>query len=276
MRLKTALTFALALVVILGVGVGTIGRSSGRAGNDNRTSYTPVLTHQTVVAGAHTPENVIAAIIHRYGGTRVAGAAIGSAPAIPGIRPGLWLRFSVDQLAGDDILRPEWEANLVSGAISDALATYHLAPLAGTRIDVTRPDGQVQEDASGGVGDILSGQSFSSESDSAIVARLRSELASAGLAAVSIDLLHADQPAPVVIAKTDSPAVAAADARQTIRALFGADPPYYEGYYFEVMDSSGDPVFIQTAAFRLGVGGQWVNPSYAGVTSLIQTAHHTF
>jgi hypothetical protein len=93
---------------------------------------------------------------------------------------------------------------------------------------------------------------FSDGSDADIKASLAAELAQQHLAPVSIDVLRAAQPAPVVVAMTSNPRRAARDANTTIGALFGVNPAKYEGYYLEIRDTNSKPVLIESAAFRSG------------------------
>jgi hypothetical protein len=255
-------------VVIVAVAAGVIGLARGGAAGGDRSAYTTNLTHQTVVPGAVSASEVISGIVKRSGASHILSTKIIPAPSIQGVRPGLWLNYLVQQKSGESVLRPEWEADLTVGAISDALEAAHLGTVAGVHVDVQKPDGTIAYNASGGMGDILPGQSFDAGSDTAIIASITSGLNAAGLTPDTISVLHADQPAPVVVATTADPQAAAKAAAQTIQTIFGQNPPKYEGYYFEVRDARGAVVLIQTEAFRTGASAQWVNPSVAAVSSL--------
>jgi hypothetical protein len=266
---------AVAIVGVLAT-AGTIGAlltraHTGGAAPSDRTAYTHRLGHHTVVPGAGNLSEILSAIKARYGGHDILSAV----PCVargPNPRPGHWLHFVVAAPAQDErATRPEWEADLVEGAVADALATSTkgLGVVGDSRIDLRLPDGRLVPDAGGGMGDIQPGQTFSSASTSEIEAAIGSELARRNLTPISIDVLHADQPAPAVVARTDDARGAARAANGTIRALFGIDPPTYEGYYLEVRDGNDRPVLVASAAFRSGSGRLWLRPDVEDVASLV-------
>jgi hypothetical protein len=269
------LILAAATVVCLAI-AGTIGAllarpHAGGAEPSNRIAYTHSLGHRTTVPGATNLPEILSAITARYGGHDILSAAPG-VPRGPNPRPGHVLHFVVAAPAQDErATRPEWEADLVEGAVADALATSAkgLGVVADARIDLRLPNGTLMPDASGGMGDIQPGQSFSSTSTSDIEAAVRTELARRNLRPISIDVLHADQPAPAVVARTDDARAAARAANETIRALFGIDPPKYEGYYLEIRDGKSLPVLVASAAFRSGSGRLWLRPDVEDVASLV-------
>jgi hypothetical protein len=262
----------LALVATAGTIGALLARAhSGGAAPSDRTAYSHRLGHRTTVPGATSLPEILSAIKARYGGHDVLSVAPG-VPRGPNPRPGHWLHFVVAAPAPDErATRPEWEADLVEGAVADALTTSakSLGVVADSEIDLRLPDGTLVPDASGGMGDIQPGQSFSSESTSDIEAAIRTELARRNLTPISIDVLHADQAAPAVVARTDDARGAARAANGTIRALFGIDPPKYEGYYLEIRDGKDRPVLVASAAFRSGSGRLWLRPDVEHVASLV-------
>jgi hypothetical protein len=135
-------------------------------------------------------------------------------------------------------------------------------------IDLQLPDEKTLPDVGGGMGDIVPWQAFMAPSDDAIRSSITHGLAQAGLNLTSFEVLRASQPAPAVVATTTDPKGTAALASQIVRSLFGQNPPFYEGYYFEVRDTKGQPVFVQSTAFRTGAGRLWISPSVADVASL--------
>lgn len=196
--------------------------------------------------------------------------SVGSPPAVAGMRPGVWLNFSVPVSGSGtaaQTIRPAWAADLVQGAIADAFVQNGLTPVSGSRITGVLSDGS-SVDLGGGMGDVAAGQSFSDDNVATIEQRIKSALASSALQPVSLEVLHAAQPAPALVVETKNPAAAAADANSTIEELFGQDPPLYEGYYLEIDDAQGSPILIQSASFRTGSGRQWVDPRYAADSSL--------
>jgi hypothetical protein len=268
MKRLLAISCLVAMTAVGGaLGVRQITASTSKA--SDRIQFTHVLGHSPAVGGS-THSDIIAGVFKRYGGQDVVSVSEEGAPAQPGPRPaGIWLHFVVavpSREVGTD--RAQWEADLIEGAIADALASSGTT-VGGSTIDWRLPDGTILPNQGGGMGDIVPGQTFSNASDASITATLKKGLADNGLIPTSIAILHADQAAPAVIAVTSDPRAAAAAASSTIRALFGQNPPFYEGYYFEVRDLSGKPLFIQSASFRSGSGRQWVDPSLADVTSLL-------
>jgi hypothetical protein len=195
----------------------------------------------------------------------VSGVAVGSPPDG---RPGVWLDFSARLGSDQDIERTGWECDLVEGAIADALNQQDLGHVTGSTIDAVLPNG-THEDIGGGMGDVKAGQSFTNASDASIQSELSTTLKADNLTPVSINILHADQPAPAVIAETADPKEAATSAASTVKALFGGShPPTFEGFYFEVLDTSGNPLFALSYAYRSASGRQWVTRSLADTFSL--------
>jgi hypothetical protein len=245
------------------------GSGAGGAASGDRTAYTKKLDHDASIPGATTLPKILAAVVARYGGHLVVTAEPGVARG-PRPRKGPWLHFVVAAPARDErVARPEWEADLVEGAVSDALEASTGETIADSRMDLRLPGGDVVEDASGGMGQIAPGQNFTNASDADVKADLGAQLVRYGLTPVSIDVLHADQPAPAVVATTTDARRAARDANEIIRALFGVNPPTYEGYYLEIRDEKAAPVLIETAAFRAGSGRLWVRPDVEDVASVV-------
>jgi len=241
----------------------------GGAASGDRTAYTKKLDHDASIPGATTLPEILAAVVARYGGHFVVSAEPG-VPRGPRPRKGPWLHFVVAAPARDErVARPEWEADLIEGAVSDALEASTGDVIADSRMDLRLPGGEVVKDASGGMGQIAPGQDFTNASDAEVKASLGAQLARYGLAPVSIDVLHADQPAPAVVATTGDAGRAARDANEIIGALFGTNPPTYEGYYLEIRDGKAAPVLIETAAFRSGSGRLWVRPDVEDVASVV-------
>ena len=256
------------LLAVVGVAASLLVRSrEGGSATGDQNAYAR-LGHEATIPGATTLPQIAAAVMGRYGGHAVLAVGAG-APRGPKPREGRWLHVVLAAPAEDErIARPEWEADLVQGAIADALEATTGERVVDVRLDLKLPDGTIIKDASGGgMGDILPGQNFSTASDDAIRADITAGLAGQGLAPVSIEVLRADQPAPAVVAETSNARQAAKDANETIRALFG-NTPRYEGYYLEIRDGKADPVLIAAAAFRSAAGTVWLRPDVEDVASL--------
>jgi hypothetical protein len=255
----------IACVLAAAAAFGSTKLLAGSPGS-NDTSYTDALGHRISVPANLTPAQVISTIANRSGSSTIRSAGLGSAPNVPGARPGIYLHFVVDADAADQTaIRAEWGADLVEGAVADAFAFGGQGRVVGSTIDLSLPNGSVLPDVTGGMGDITPGQDFSSASDEQIKSTLAAALNNDGLTPVSIDILHADQPAPAVVAETNDPEGAAAKVDQTLHDLFGMNPPIYEGFYFELRDSGGTPLVIASAAYRAGAGRSWTNPQVADV-----------
>ncbi|HEX5174244.1 MAG TPA: hypothetical protein VFV91_08890 [Gaiellaceae bacterium] len=223
----------------------------------------------TIPSSASTPAAIVSAIANRAGLGKALRVSLTNSPS-QATRQGSSLNFDVatdGSVAGN--IHAAWMADLVQGAIAEAFVARGMQPVIGSTVTGDLPNGQTV-DLQGGMGDVAAGQSFSSDSDAAIQQHLEAVLAQANLTPVSITVMHIGQPAPAVIVKTSDPSSAAAAAATTIRALFGANPPLYEGYYFEIDSAGGTPIIAASASFRTGAGRQWVDPSVAATSSLIQ------
>jgi hypothetical protein len=161
---------------------------------------------------------------------------------------------------GPAAVRPYWEAELLGGALLDELHSHGHRPLSSVQIAVRLPDGTTRE-VGGGIGNVVSGQQFSTASDQSIADRIRSGAAAAGLTVRSIKFVHPLQAAPVVVLQTTDVAGFAERSyqTQTFEQILG-DFTNYEGWYLEVDDTDGAPVTIVTGVGRLGTGQRWVRP----------------
>ena len=259
-------------IVSVAVGAG-VARGTGLWGSNRSgvapSRYTDDLGHVTAVPPGSSAQEIVDFIMKRYDGSGIVSAKVGAPPSVPGQRAGIWLNFVIRSPGADErSAHAGWEADLVEGAVADALQENGLNGIAGSTIEGILPSGAIAP-MGGGMGDVSPGQDFSQASDPQIKSLLEAGLERVHLTPVSIEVLHADEPAPAVIASTTDPAAAAKDASSTIRRLFGKDPPMYEGYYFEVRDQSGHPLFIQSTAFRSGAGSLWVDPTVQKDVSLL-------
>lgn len=200
----------------------------------------------------------------------IASASLGAAPpdfeltdraveAPPELKDGKWLYFTVKAQSDSwEAIRSVWEADLVAGVFRDAMHALG-ETLFATRIALALPDGRVVDSSFGGLGDVTFHQQFDSPDLASSDEELRDLASREGLKVLSIDYLKIDQIAPILVLETSEPARVVHDSGQLVLKLFG-DPPRYEGYYLEVRDSGGDPVFVQSTAFRAGAGRWWVRP----------------
>jgi hypothetical protein len=258
---KRNLIFVAAAASTVGLGLA-LGSAFGGQSSPAPIAYTPTIGHTSSLRGADTPGKIISAIVAMAGAHDISRAELAAPPPASGAPSGTYLHFTVDAPAADQRAdRGEWEAAVLAGAVADAFVSHGFPRIVGATVDVRLADGKVVPNVSGGMGDVVPGQSFSDASDNAIASEVRSKLPAFGLTPVSISILHADQPAPAVVAKTSNPTAAAANAEATVISLFGRQPPHYEGYYLEVEDSSGNPVYIASASFRSGIGGTWFRDS---------------
>lgn len=264
----TKRTIALALIAAFAIVGGiaiAVGVGSGGAANGDSIAFSPTLGHRTTAPNG-PPGQVIAAIVSRAGAGHLLKAGLGAKPNLPGAQNGIYLHFVLAaESTNEESIRSEWEADVVQGAVADALAEHGQQPVVGSSMDLLLPNGATAPNVTGGMGDVTVGQSFSSANDHDIKTALANALSARGLTLRSISILHADQPAPAVVVTADDPAAAVAASQQTVSEVFGQAPPTYEGFYFEIDDASGAPIAIDSAAYRSGAGRSWVAPAYSTV-----------
>ena len=224
-----------------------------------------------------SPAGILAGILARVNNPSVSRAALGGPPSwahesedptvpnSPDFAKSRWLYITVKAPVETEeaTTRPLWLGNLITGALRDELYSSAQAPLRSSIVSLRIGDGHQVELAGGGIGAVTPGQVFSSASDQQIRQQITAAAQTAGLTVDSIDIVHADQPAPAVVVTTSDPQAAAANPDAVLTSLFG-EPGTYEGEYLEVRAADGTPVFVQGSAFRTGVGQRWVNPTFAG------------
>ena len=269
------------LLALAGLAVGAFARGGGSTPTDTTTGsavhYSTKPLDVPQAKGNASPQQTLDDIVANVGGNTIASAKLGGPP--PDLQPsedpnaphpkgwdaGRWLYLLVD--APDNspagTTKPIWIANLVVGALRDELFKNQNAPVISSRISVQLPDGTILRNIGGGVGDVELGQVFSSASDSDIRNSINAAASTAGYTVDSIDIMHADQPAPAVVLVTDDPSAAATDPDSLLTAIFGP-PGTYEGEYLEVRGPDGTVALIQGSSFRTGVGQRWVNQAFGG------------
>jgi hypothetical protein len=269
MRIRSKSFVVAAFTIAIGAAIAGVAVGAGGDGSA-KVSYTPNHGHRPpVLPASSTPDQVVSAVLARAHAPTVVTAKLESPPAVPGIRAGQYLHFVVAIPADDERdMRAKWEADVIAGALADTFADRGASPIVGTVIDGKLPDGTIVPAIGSGFGDIVNGQDFSNSDPSHLKAAVAQALSGVGLRPITVDVLSADQAAPAVVAETSDPVTAATNAAETIRAVFGTNPPNYEGFYLEVRDQAGKPVFIESAAYRSGVGRQWFSPQVKDIISV--------
>jgi hypothetical protein len=184
---------------------------------------------------------------------------------------GPWMYVEVTQVDGASGVLPTWEAKLL------AAAYYHSAQAAGltretgfyifdTPSCLTGVDDNSCDASGGPIGDnnvIPEGAKSpvpfdpTAASAATVTGSISSSLQNAGLNVTSITIDSIDgHPVPVVIAESADP-TAFVDKNPTDASLFGSEPNDFEGIYFELDNSSGNPVLERSFASRIGAGVSW-------------------
>jgi hypothetical protein len=233
-------------------------------------SYAPTSGLTVTIPSGATAQTLLNNVVKSFGGNAIISAEMTTTPAwalepeagsaAPPRTPGPWAHFLVSGSsagAGEDL--GVWEANIVVGALRDEMNTAGLSALDGCDISVQLPNGQVIDKQGGGIGNIAYGQDFSVTSATAATRQIAAAAAQQGLTVKSISSLRPLEPTPILITSTDDPTTVVNEAVQIEHEIFGSVGTY-EGYYFEIDDSSGAPVLIMAQAFRAGVGESWLRP----------------
>lgn len=275
-RSRAALVLASVCLVAAIVGaVSALGNSTRGRTTLFAYSYRAALTHHT--RSGVSPASALSSIVSSVDDSSVASAVLGGPPpglhesddpSVPnsvGFNNSLWLYVTVKAaaLTPEATTRPLWLGNLITGALRDELYSAGQKPLYSSEVSIELPNATLDADVGGGIGGIEPGQVFSSASDASIRATLTASAAAAGYSIDSLDIVHADQPAPALVVTTTNPQAAAANPDAVLTAIFGP-PGTYEGEYLEVHAEDGTLVFVQGSAFRTGVGQRWINPVYTG------------
>jgi hypothetical protein len=150
-----------------------------------------------------------------------------------------------------------WEANVVIGAVHDAMHRARAGTVMGSTTTVVDNGGRVI----GRFGSAMmstGAASVHADSATAIVASIRTRANAAGLRLIRV---HASRPLGVAIsvtATTSHPsAFIAATARAALVEHIFSAPRSYDGFYLRVVDPMGRLVLIQDVATRVGAGDLW-------------------
>ncbi len=238
------------------------------------------IRHARTAAGvAPTADGIVSAAVAKLRDGAIVDAQLGPSPAEASGGDGASSASGVDlskekfldvtvpapapaPALGAAAVRAEWLAQLLGGSVNDDLVASRLGDLASVLVSVRLPSGEVVK-VSGGYGNVVPEQRFSTERLTDLETGLRSGMASVGLKVEQMNFEVPMQAAPVIIATTADPAgfVAAAQSKETFTQMLG-DYRNLEGWYIEVRDSQGWPVWISAVANRTGVGIGWTRPDF--------------
>lgn len=234
-------------------------RFAARVGNVQAFTGTPsvvlsdVAAHLPLVSNTATTQVTIPA----SPGPSAAGAAV------QGLR--VTYDLAVNSTDGANISQALWEGDMFVGAAADEYYARGFGNLVDANGTLVTPDGGLQA-IGGGVGHVVRGQIFAS-----IPADIASSVSTAasgvGLHSVQVETLPVIQSALIIHAVSDSPAsdVAAFRSQGGLDYLLGQPATNFEGVYFEIDDSAGNPVDIVWYAPRDGSSGWWAAP-YLGLS----------
>lgn len=154
-----------------------------------------------------------------------------------------------------------WKAELLAGALRDIAVAKGLTTVDNFEVDQLLPDGSAKP-VDSGFGNVVPDEVFDTSSKATMRPRISAGLQSVDLSPISIDFAQGIQDAPVVIAKTTAPqkTIDASTDPTFWRQALGGDPLDYEGYFIEIVDASGNPVLISSAAHRAGSSSAWIQP----------------
>lgn len=181
--------------------------------------------------------------------------------AAPNFIDGVWLYVTVDSPSATPNPLPHrqiWEAQLVAGALRDALHAAGKRPLYNVQIDVHLAGGKVLSNATSGLGNVSFNRRFENDSLESVRDRVLAVAPSLGLHVAKVELVEAENPAPAITMILDSDPAEIIEQRASLAAKLFGDPVRYEGYFLEIKDAVGEPVMVLTASLRAGVGMTWI------------------
>jgi hypothetical protein len=174
--------------------------------------------------------------------------------------PVLEYDLRVSSFDGPDITEALWQANLLAGAVVDEFHARGFGDIAEAHGTLVDPSGRRQE-IGGGIGHAAPNQVFNDVPGSigTTIASLASRF---GLRSTHVTTVTALQPAVVVHATTDTPAISltALNSGGGLAAILGGPARWFEGVYLDLRDSSGAPVLLTGTAARAGAATTWVKP----------------
>ncbi len=184
----------------------------------------------------------------------------------PAVRA-LYVTERIPGLKNGASLKSMWEADLLTGAVVE------LAGKSGSlRNDVgyvsfsgQLPDGKVDRDMDGAMGDVARGQQFAgaNDSDTAIEKSVTRVASRFGLSVDSVTIFRALGAAPAVVLTAPDVSTAEWRREQLETALFGS-PPHYEGFYLEIRGENGKTYVRRSTSFLTSTGRLWTDASVQG------------
>lgn len=212
--------------------------------------------------------SLISAALALKGVQDVTSATIGD-PTSVDARVGNWFYPIVkvsDADRGGGIL-PLWESELVQGVLADSLATTDdiTSGIAGAEVTGVLPDGS-KISLGGGASDIRAHQVFHRSGTDAELTKTQ-QLATQivqkfGLTPLSVQVLQPKDDALYVVAQI--PDGTTFSHLNDLQVALNGDPLQYEGIYLEIRNSAGLRVAVTNVDYRVGAGGQWIDPSVEG------------
>jgi hypothetical protein len=261
-----------AVVIGLVLAAGVAAALGGQ--RDLPTRFTQVDAGTTKVPHMSTAD-ALATFKSRLSIKTLVSVRLGKSPS-GDLRQGRWFYATANAPAIRDGLEIEslWQLDLLQGAVAESVGTStgNLADaIVGSTFDIQLPNGTLVPNVSGGAGDVAAGQVFGTgvpKSDAAVVLRAQSVLKKQGLVPGSVRVLRVGAPAISVTATIPNGRRLSGGLDQLRRAILG-EPPVYEGYYFDIRDSLGNPLLKTSAAFRTGAGRLWVKPGLEAAMGVV-------
>jgi hypothetical protein len=254
-------------LVVLGA-TGAVGRAIIASADDDHPGFTPIQYSKGIDPAAAaasitatSPADALTDIVTRVSDPQITRAELRFVPETDSSAGGLTAFLTVRRgPAGPTAIEDVWKAELVAGAVRDILSAKGLPQLDNFEVDEQVPGGPTLP-VDSGFGNVATGQLFDTSSFGDVQERIGNGLRAAGLKPLSVTVLTVLQAAPMVIAETDnlSAFVERATDPDFWQQMLG-DYNNYEGYYFELRDSAGEPVVISAAAHRAGSSSSWTRP----------------
>ena len=164
--------------------------------------------------------------------------------------------------SGSDVARATWEGNLVGGALKTALTQAGLTPPYGTDLTMVLPDGSTDH-IGGGIGNVVPNQAFDAVTP-ALQSTVTQNAAAEGFTNVHVSTFQVINDVMEIHATaTTAPAAATQSFLKAggLDGLLGESQNDFESVYFEIDDSTGNPLLISAANPRAGAGVFWADPS---------------
>lgn len=175
------------------------------------------------------------------------------------------LEVTVSLTRNDDRVPDVWLAGLAVGAVAelmhaDQADTSELMSSA-TAVGPGERGDPITSDL--GVGAVRLGQVFDSPSDSTLTAHVADVARRYGLEVADLQILHPLEIALRVTFVVPNDATIDWTMYELVNDLVG-QPPDVEGVLIELDDPDGQPLLLEGAAYRTGVGGLWFAPGQDG------------